>query len=91
MRVPQPGSSEYNGDPPRGNPYFGSPCSEDIGGRASEKPRSALDVLRQSLGGRNLIAVGLGDDLLDCDGSRGQLDVVPVYTAADNIVKLLHK
>jgi 2-phosphosulfolactate phosphatase len=32
--------------------------------------RIALEVLRESLGGRSLIRIGLGSDLEDCDGSR---------------------
>jgi 2-phosphosulfolactate phosphatase len=37
------------------------------------------DVLRASRGGRNLIELGLGNDIADCDGSKGCFDIAPHF------------
>ena len=45
----------------------------------SGKRPPAGDVLRASQGGRNLIELGLGNDIADCDGSRGCFDITPHF------------
>jgi 2-phosphosulfolactate phosphatase len=40
---------------------------------------TANEVLRASRGGRNLIALGLGEDIADCDGSRGTFNIAPHF------------
>ncbi len=48
---------------------------------------NALEVLRASQGGRNLIRIGLGADLEDCDGSRAtpaMSKLAPRYDPAHN-------
>ena len=50
---------------------------------------SALDVLRASQGGRNLIRIALGADLEDCDGSRAtpaMNKLTPRYDPARNTI-----
>ena len=46
----------------------------------------AIQVLRASLGGRNLIRAGLARDLADCDGARGSVNLAPKYQPRKNRV-----
>lgn len=54
--------------------------------RADGSVLSALDVLSASQGGRNLVRIGLGSDLEDCDGSRATYNFAPRFDPARNSI-----
>lgn len=44
------------------------------------------EVLRQSQGGRNLVRIGLGADIDDCDGSRATYAIAPRFNPNSNSI-----